>query len=166
VPKLREMVAILREMGCRAKGDGWPYSGRWVAKLREVGGHTHEDGRQSSGRRVAKLREGMPSSSRCVKRLRWLGIQAQGDGYLHNACILFDHSDCTEHDKWQCRLSFTASPSTFSKCSIGHAINLMEIYVLRFNCSVYIRHLSCLSSLHELISTKKSLHTETECVNV
>jgi hypothetical protein len=29
-----------------------------------------------------------------------------------------------------------------------------------------IRQLSCLSSLHEFISTKKSLHTEPVCINV
>ncbi len=125
-------MAILTKMGGKAQGDGWPYSLRWVAKLREMGGQAQGDGWPSSRRWVAKLREGMPSSSRCVTRLRCLDGQAQGDGYLHNAYTISTVQNTTNGNAdYLLQLLHPHFQNV-------QAINLMEIYVLKFNCSVYV----------------------------
>ncbi len=94
-------MAKPRKMGGHTQEGRWQSSGRWVAILKKVGGKVQGDGWPYSGGWVAKHRE-------------------MGTSIMH--VYYFDHSDCTEHDKWQCRLSFIASPSTFSKCSC-HKLN-------------------------------------------
>ncbi len=87
-----------------------------------------------------------------------MGGQAQGDGYLHYACMYIILTIPTVQNTTNGNADYLLQ-LLHPHFQNVHAINVMEIYVLRFNCSVYV---SCpaFPPCMSLFPLKKSLHTK------